>query len=72
MIQFIPKEFPNIDDLTLPELQAYQQELIQRIEALDEREPANMESEAYETWGDAHEVLEDLLDDVQDRLDELA
>lgn len=72
MIQFIPKEFPNIDDLTLPELQAYQQELIQRIEALDEREPANMESEAYEAWGDAHEVLEDLLDDVQDRLDELA
>ena len=71
MIQFIPKEFPNIDDLTLPELQAYQQELIQRIEALDEREPADMESEAYEAWGDAHEVLEDLLDDVQDRLDEL-
>ena len=71
MIHFNPKEIPDIDSMTLPELKAYQEELIGQIEALDEREPADMESEAYEAWGDAHEVLEDLLDDVQDRLDEL-
>lgn len=71
MIHFDPKEYPDIDCMPLPELKAYQQELIRQLEALDEREPADMESEAYEAWGDAHEMLEDLLDDVQDRLDEL-
>ncbi len=71
MIQFIPKKLPDIDALSLLELREYQQELIRQIAALDQREPADMESEAYESWGDAHEELEDLLDDVQDRLDEL-
>ena len=71
MIRFIPKKLPDIDALSLPELKEYQQELIRQIAALDQREPANMESEAYEVWGDAHEELEDLLDDVQDRLDDL-
>ena len=71
MIQFNSKDFPDIDALSLPELKEYQQELIRRIEALDEQEPASMESDAYEVWGDAHEALEDLLDDVQDRLDDL-
>lgn len=71
MIHFNPKEYPDFDSMTLEQLKAYQQELIQQIEALDEREPADMDSEAYESWGDAHEMLEDLLDDIQDRLDEL-
>lgn len=30
-----------------------------------------MESEEYEAWGDRHEALEDLADDIQDRLEEL-
>ena len=30
-----------------------------------------MESEAYEDWGQRHEDLEDLVDDVLDRLEEL-
>ena len=30
-----------------------------------------MNSEAYELWGDRHEELEDLADEVLDRLDEL-
>jgi hypothetical protein len=28
-----------------------------------------MESEEYEAWGDRHEELEDLVDDVLDRLE---
>ena len=28
-----------------------------------------MESEAYEAWGDQHEELEDLADEIMDRLD---
>ena len=42
-----------------------------RIEDLDAAEPKNMNSEAYEEWGDLHEELEDLVDDVLDRLDEM-
>lgn len=38
---------------------------------LDEEEPEDMESEAYEQWGDRHEELEDRLDDLMDQLDEL-
>ena len=30
-----------------------------------------MDSEAYDAWGDRHEALEDLADDILDRLDEL-
>ena len=30
-----------------------------------------MNSEAYEQWGEEHEALEDLVDELQDRLDEL-
>lgn len=30
-----------------------------------------MDSDAYEDWGERHEALEDLADELQDRLDEL-
>ena len=38
---------------------------------LDEQEPEDMDSEEYESWGDRHEALEDLADEILDRLDEL-
>ena len=41
------------------------------LDRMDEEEPEDMESEAYEEWGDRHEELEDRLDDLMDRLDEL-
>ena len=42
-----------------------------RIARLDQEEPEDMDSEAYDAWGDRHEALEDLADDILDRLDEL-
>jgi len=52
------------------------EQLMQRLEAvrlqiarLDEEEPADMMSEAYEAWGDAHEELEDMEDELLDLLD---
>ena len=41
------------------------------ISELDAREPRNLNREAYEQWGEEHEALEDLVDEVLDRLDEL-
>ena len=40
-----------------------------QIAQLDEREPEDMESEAYELWGDQHEALENLADAVLEQLD---
>ncbi len=40
-----------------------------QIAELDRKEPRNMESEAYEEWADAHEELEDLVDEILDQLD---
>ena len=40
-----------------------------RIEALDDEEPADMMSEAYEEWGQRHEELEDLADEIMELLE---
>ena len=64
-------EEPDIDSMDKDALRAYLKELRIRIEELDEKEPRNMNSEAYEDWADRHEELEDLLDDVIDKLEEL-
>ena len=58
-------------DMDKAELLAYLETLRGQIAELDEAEPADMESEAYEDWGQRHEDLEDLVDDVLDRLEEL-
>ncbi len=64
-------EEPELEALSGEELRAYLKSLRDRIEALDREEPADMNSEAYQLWGDRHEELEDLADEVLDLLDEL-
>ena len=61
---------PDIEALDREELQACLQEVRERIADLDEREPADMNSEEYEAWGERHEELEDLADEIMDRLEE--
>ena len=61
---------PDIEAMDREELQACLQEVRERIADLDEREPADMNSEEYEAWGERHEELEDLADDILDRLEE--
>ena len=65
------REEPDMDSMDEAALRSYLKELQEQIAALDEEEPANMESEEYELWGEAHENLEDLVDEVMDRLDDL-
>ena len=62
---------PDLDAMDRDALRAYLKELRFRMEELDEKEPRNMNSEAYEEWADRHEELEDLVDEVLDRLDEM-
>ena len=61
---------PDIEAVDREELQACLQEVRERIADLDEREPADMNSEEYEAWGERHEELEDLADEIMDRLEE--
>lgn len=62
---------PDIEEMDREELTACLREVRERIADLDEREPADMESEEYEAWGDRHEELEDLADEIMERLEDM-
>lgn len=64
-------ELPDLDTLSREELLDYLKSVRAQIDHLDSQEPKNMNSEAYEDWGDRHEALEDLADEIQDLLDEM-
>ena len=66
-IAFIPEV--DVESLDIDGLKAYRGQILAEIAALDEKEPKNMNSDAYEAWADEHEELEDILDDIQDLLD---
>ena len=61
---------PDVDAMDRTALEAYLAEIRRRIAALDEREPEDMASEAYDEWSEQHEKLEDIADDILDRLEE--
>lgn len=67
----VVEELPDVDKMSIGELNAYRNTLEEKIKKLDANEPDDEESEEYEEWADEHEELEDLLDEVIDRLDEL-
>lgn len=61
----------DMDEMDREALLALREGLEMKLAELDAREPGDMQSEAYEQWGERHEELEDLLDEVMDRLEEL-
>ena len=65
------QEEPDMDSMDKDALLSYLEQLRAQIEELDAAEPKNMNSEASEAWGELHEELEDLVDDILDRLDEI-
>lgn len=62
---------PDPDAMSRDELLEYLKFIRAKIRQLDEREPKNMNSEEFDDWGDRHEELEDLADEIQDLLDEM-
>ena len=73
MAEMLSFEMPREDlgKMDRRALEEYLERLRALISELDAREPRHMNSEAYEQWGEEHEALEDLVDEVLDRLDEL-
>lgn len=61
----------ELDGLSLEEPEEYRSELEARLRDMDDDEPENMAGEKFEQWADAHESLEDLLSEVENRIDEL-
>ena len=61
----------ELDGLSLEELEEYRAELEARLCDMDGEEPEDMAGEEFERWADAHESLEDLLSEAEDRIDEL-
>lgn len=62
---------PDVSTMDREALREYLRDLRGQIRALDAKEPRQMDSPAYDDWAKEHEDLEDLVDEVLDRLDEL-
>ena len=60
----------DLEDMTRDELLGLMEDVLHRIDELDEQEPRNMESEEYEAWSGRHEELDDLLDEIMDLLED--
>ena len=60
---------PDPESMSREALLEYLRSVRERIEALDDEEPVDMMSEAYEEWGQRHEELEDLADEIMELLE---
>lgn len=60
---------PDLGAMSAEELKELLEAVRAQLAALDAQEPEDMMSEAYETWGERHEALEDLADDILERLE---
>lgn len=59
------------DTMDPEELRAYLSDIRQELEAMDEDEPEDETSEEFADWAEEHEALEDLVDEIIDRLEAL-
>lgn len=59
------------DTMDPEELRAYLSDIRQELEAMDEDEPEDETSEEFVDWTEEHEALEDLVDEIIDRLEAL-
>ena len=62
-------DWKDLETMSRQELLNCLETVQEQIARLDEEEPEDMDSEAYDDWGDRHEELEDLADEITDRLE---
>ena len=67
---FPEEEWPDLEHMDEDQLRRELSEVWEKIALLDFQEPEDMNSEEYEAWGQRHEDLEDLADEIQDLLDD--
>ena len=59
---------PELDGMDRAQLLSCLERIQLMLEHLDELEPEDMDSDAYEVWGERHEALEDLPAVLRDRV----
>lgn len=70
-VKTVLDEIPDFTQMDLDALKDYHQELESFLDKLDAAEPKNENSDAYEVWAEEHEDLEDLIDEVLDRIEDM-
>ena len=61
----------NLDGLNTEDLRDLRDKAEELLDNLEDREPPEEDSEVYDLWGDRFSEVEDFIDRVQDRLDEI-
>ena len=61
----------ELEDLTLDELYEVREQIMADIAELDGEMPFDEGCDAFNQWAEEHEDMEDLLDDVEERIEEL-
>ena len=63
--------FRDPETMEPAELRAYLADVREELETMDEDEPEDETSEEFVDWAEEHEALEDLVDEIIDRLEAL-
>lgn len=66
--QFSVEEYPDLDSLSLSELQKYYSELEDTLAEEESEEPEEADEEEYNRWQDRCDDLEELMDEVEERI----
>ena len=67
--ELLSSAWDRLDQMDESALRDLLRQVNDRLADLDAEEPEDMESEAYDDWADRHEELEDLADELTDRLE---
>ena len=62
----------DLDEMTLDELRELLAAFKERLARMDDEEPVDADSDIYDQWAEAHEDMEDIIDDITDRIELLA
>lgn len=62
---------PDIESLTVEQLEEYLGDLECRLSDLEDNEPDAADEEAYDDWEDEYGRIEELIEEVMERLEEL-
>lgn len=65
------REVPDIEAMSLEELQDYYEELQSALGDIEDEEPDGEDSQKYSEWEDRYSEMEELLEEVGERLEEM-
>lgn len=69
--QFLIEEYPDLDNMTLPELEEYLEEVESALCDMEDDEPDESDEEEHKYWQEFSEELEELMCELEDRISDL-